>query len=104
MRHHAVHLLSMCGREGVWDGRMMASIARSVIACEEEFPMRSVSMLGEYENLTSSIPEQARIHGVGIVDMHREKREVNMVCFRKMGVMTADSQIIWEKIMVFAKF
>lgn len=103
MRRRAVRLLSMCGREGVWDGRMMASIARSVIACEEEFATRSYS---EDENSMISIPERGRIHGVGIVDMDREKGEVNMVCSRKMGMMTVnvDNQVIWERVVLYAKF
>ncbi|KUL85958.1 hypothetical protein ZTR_06471 [Talaromyces verruculosus] len=106
MRHRAVHLLSMCGREGVWDGRMMASIARSVIACEEEPATRLNSTHREDENSMILIPERDRIHGVGIVDMDREKGEVNMVCSRKMGMTTVniDNQVIWERVVLYAKF
>jgi hypothetical protein len=106
MRRRAVHLLSMCGREGVWDGRMMASIAQSVIAYEEELATRLNSTPREDENSMISIPERARIHGVGIVDMDREQGEVNMVCSRHMGMMTVniDNQVIWERVVLYAKF
>lgn len=106
MRRRAVHLLSMCGREGVWDGRMMASITRSVIACEEEIATKLNSTPKEDEHSMISIPERDRIHGVGIVDMDREKGEVNMVCSRKMEMMTVniDNQVIWERVVLYAKF
>jgi hypothetical protein len=106
MRHRAVRLLSMCGREGVWDGQMMASIAQSVIACEEDFATRSTSMPKEDEMSMFSVPERARIHGVGIVDMDREKREVNLVFSRKIGMRTGnnDNQAVWERVLLCAKF
>jgi hypothetical protein len=96
----------MCGREGVWDGQMMASIAQSVIACEEDFATRSTSMPKEDEMSMFSVPERARIHGVGIVDMDREKREVNLVFSRKIGMRTGnnDNQAVWERVLLCAKF
>lgn len=104
MRSRAVHLLSMCGREGVWDGRMMASIARSVIVCEEDFAIRSTSIVREDEISTVAIPESARIHGVGITYIDREKGEVRLICSRKTGLMTMDNQVSWETVQLYAEF
>jgi hypothetical protein len=107
-RHRAIHLLSMCGRESVWDGRMMASIAQSVIACEEEYAFDQSTLLSKPkgdELPILPIPERARIHGVGIVDMDRQKGELKMVCFRKTGVMTVNTyQDVWERILLYARF
>lgn len=88
----------------------MASIARSVIACEEDYAYYQdtlfLSMPKEDENSMILIPERARVHGVGIVDMDRERGEMNMVCSRKMRMMTVntDHQIIWERVLLYAKF
>ncbi|RAO64674.1 uncharacterized protein BHQ10_000686 [Talaromyces amestolkiae] len=104
MRYRAVRLLSMCGREGVWDGRMMASIARSVITCEEEFAAKLASTSETDDMAIDSIPERARIHGVGIVEMDRERGDVKLICSKKTGMMAVDNQIGWEKVRLHSKF
>lgn len=104
MRYRAIHLLSMCGREGVWDGRMMASIARSVIACEEGFAAKLVAMSETDDMAIDPIPERARIHGTGIVEMDRERGDVKLICSRKTGIIAVDNQIRWETVRLHAKF
>ncbi|EED18047.1 hypothetical protein TSTA_118170 [Talaromyces stipitatus ATCC 10500] len=112
IRHRAVCLLSMCGREGVWDGRMMASMAQSVISYEEEYAIifheygqkTPVPMADSVKDCIISIPEKARIHGVGIVDMDRTKRQLRIACYNKNETTTTDNEVIWERILLDLTF
>lgn len=103
IRHRAVHLLWMCGREGVWDGRMMASMAQCIISCEEEYakhqwnhePKTFDESSGE---IITSIPEKARIHGASIVELDRHRRELRIACSRRVMLMSSDDENVWEEI------
>lgn len=74
LRHHAAALLQVCGQEGVWDGSMLAAIAKYIIEIEEserymEAPPDSIPITElalEQDEQKLEIPERARVHGVGL--------------------------------------
>lgn len=83
LRHQAISLLHISGQEGVWDGKMLAVIAKHIV--EHEECQRNVEALSEQalvsklpsesDNESLVIPEAARVHGVtlGIIDRINRK-------------------------------
>lgn len=109
IRHCAVNLLWMSGREGVWDGQLMALMAQRIISCEVEFAKQletyQESLMNKMSDRRSiSIPERARIHGASIVNLDREKKELRILCHRRAMTKTADNGDVWEEIPFEIKF
>ena len=66
-RHRAIELLHKCGKEGVWDGDIMACIARHVVTVEE---------CGRIPDMLTGrldVPEDRRICGTAIHMIRDEK-------------------------------
>ena len=81
LRRRAVSLLKLSGKEGVWDGEIMAKMAEHVIFLEEEDmelgPDRDEGGPRVY------VSEYARVHGVGF-DMRRITRTAIIDCSRRI--------------------
>jgi len=82
VRHRALSLLRLCGKEGVWDGEIMAAIAQYIINHEE-------SQVVALEMAKLEIPEYARVHGVGL-NLDRASREVSII-FSKRRVLRLEN-------------
>ena len=81
IRQRAVALLKRAGREGTWNGPLMALVAEKVIELEEA------------QAIDGAIPEKARIHG-NAVDQKWKRREI-WVDFSRAK---SDDYIQWESI------
>ena len=74
LRRKAVALLRKSGKEGVWDGHIMARIAEHVIFFEEG---------GTYDDEAGApLPESRRLHGVGF-NYNRPSRVVWVQCIKR---------------------
>jgi hypothetical protein len=75
MRREAVKLLCNCGKEGVWDGAIMASVAQHVIDVEE--------------NLATAA--RGRVHGVGL-EVNRNEASAWVTCYVLASPMRLENQ------------
>jgi len=70
IRRRAIALLEKSGREGVWDGRSMAAIARFIMEKEEEdLPAWDVD-----QNKSIDIPEEKRLHRIWLQFFRLERK------------------------------
>ena len=95
LRRRAVSLLQISGKEGVWDGEIMAKMAEQVILLEEE----DMVICSDWKagDLSLYIPEYARVHGVGF-DTQRNARKATLICSRRVdsrGSKNGETQ--WKK-------
>ena len=84
LRHRAISLLHISGQEGVWDGKMLAVIAKYIVEHEEyQGIIECLPEQGQISELPSDadneslvIPEFARVHGVTLENVDRRNRKV----------------------------
>ena len=72
-RYRAIHLLRQTGKEGVWDGSVMAGIAEHVVMLEENQRCQSIT---EWD---MNVLEESRICGVAL-NLMRHERKVWIEC------------------------
>ncbi|KAI1426460.1 hypothetical protein F5Y12DRAFT_783950 [Xylaria sp. FL1777] len=88
VRHRAVELLqSMVHREGIWDARIAAAVARKVIEVEEGNYYESLEGTGEdsRESLLPALPECFRLRDVEAVYSGEPVNKVLLFCRGKQG-------------------
>lgn len=99
LRHSAISLLHISGKEGVWDGEIMAKVAEHVVELEEaeglvyssagqSIPVSALSAADRtFAGMEKvEIPEWARVHGTALLHVDRVNRKVWIRCSKRKAV------------------
>lgn len=92
LRRRAIDLLRISGQEGVWDGNMLAVIAKYIVQQEESQGSLDVlleqtlvsEILPEVDIQNRVIPESARVHGIALDNVDRVYGKVWIECSKRV--------------------